>query len=189
MISPVENTNRVLRPSGAMLLVLALSAALGGCRHTPSYNDIKVDSHGSTANSNAARPEPSFEPANPIGIPGAAPSPEASANPTATPNFLDPKTGRIRDLPLYPGAKPMGVQYGPIGGITQITLQAVTRAPFENVTAFYDKVVKDNGWTIDDNSRDTNSYTWQLSRGRSEHGAIRVDREQDRVNISLARTN
>src|SRR5262249_40420007 len=127
------------------------------------------------------------EPANPIEIPGAAPSPEASAS--RTPNFLDPRTAQIRNLPLYPGARAMSVQYGPIGGITQITLQASTRAAFEDVTAFYDKVVKDNGWTIDDNSRDTNSYTWQLTRGRTEHGAIRVDREQDRVNISLARTN
>jgi hypothetical protein len=90
---------------------------------------------------------------------------------------------------MFPHARLRSIRYGPIGGTTQVALQGFTKAPFERVTAFYDQVVKQNGWTIEDNGREANSYTWQLSRGRDEHAAIRVDKDPlGRVVISLART-
>jgi len=120
-------------------------------------------------------------------------SSQASGDPAvaaATPAYFDPKTGQIRNLPLFPGAKVRKVQYGPINGTPQVTLAALSAAPFDKITAFYDKVVKDNGWTIDDSGRGENSCTWQLSRGRTDRAAIRVDKEPlGRVSISLARTN
>jgi len=190
-------------------LAASLVCGLGAsCSRTPSYSDIKVEKGGSLANANTARPQtaPSTEPADPLApVPGSSPAvpasslmpvpgssawPDPSASPAATPAYLDQKTGQIRNLPLYPRAKVMGVQYGPIGGIPQVTLQAMCRGPFEKVTAFYEKVIKDNGWIVDDNSRGSNSYTWQLSRGQTDRAAIRVDQDQlGRVHIGLARTN
>jgi hypothetical protein len=181
--------------SGGVLgfVVMITCGLLPGCRHTPSYSDIKVDKSGSLANSNAARPEAegSTDSGNPLAmIPQASPVPDASAGPgPAPPSFLDPKTGQIRNLPLYPGARVRNVQFGPINGTPQVTVQAFVRAPFERVTAFYDQAVKENGWTIDDNSRDADSYVWQLSRGQTDHAAIRVDKDQlGRVTIGMART-
>jgi hypothetical protein len=103
---------------------------------------------------------------------------------------VDQKTGQIKNLPLYPHARLRGLRYGPINGTSQVSVRAITRAPFEKVTAFYDQVVKENGWTIEDNGRDANSCTWQLSRGADNRAAIRVDKDPlGRVTISLARTN
>jgi len=171
---------------------MAMGAMQAACRHSPSYSDIKVDKDGSLANSNAARPqpEPSVEAANPlVPLPGSSAGVDPSASPSGTaPSFLDTKTGQIKNLPLYPGAKVRGLQFGPMNGTTQATLQALTRAPFEKVTAFYDQVIRENGWIIDDSSREPNSYTWQLRRGQSDRAAIRVDKDQiGRVTIALAR--
>ena len=192
------------------LVGLLFCGLFTSCSHSPSYSDTKANKGANPADSNAARSEagPSIEQVNPPApspspppafpdssstlIPGSSPRLEgpASPSPTGTPAYLDPKTGRIKDLPLYPHAKVMGLQYGPIGGVSQVTLQAMIREPFEKVTAFYDKAVKDNGWTIDDNSRGVNSYTWQLSRGATDRAAIRIDKNEiGRVSISLARTN
>src|SRR5262249_27374853 len=144
-----------------------------------------VDSLAAAPGSSPAAPAPSFIP-----DPGSSPSPDPSASPAATPSYFDQKTGQIRNLPLYPRAKVMSVQYGPINGAPQVMLQAMCREPFEKVTAFYEAVIKDNGWIVDDNSRGTDSYTWQLSRGRTDRAAIRVDKDQlGRVHIGLARTN
>src|SRR5262245_2330182 len=178
-----------------------------GCSHSPSYSDIKVEKGGSLANANTARPQtvPSAGQADPVApvagsspaaaasslpLPDFSPSTGPSASPTATPAFFDQKTGQIRNLPLYPRSKVMGVQYGPINGTSQALMQAICTAPFEKVTAFYEAVIKDNGWIVEDNSRGANSYIWQLSRGQTDRGAIRVDKdERGYVHIALARTN
>jgi len=188
-------------------LVLAVACwLLPGCRSSPSYSDIKVDKSGALVNSNTARPEtqppiesqpqnetqPLIDPASsPGSLPDPLATPEASATPTsAPPSFVDPKTGQIKSLPLFPGAKVRGLRYGPINGLNQVTLQAVTRAPMDKVTAFYDQVVKQNGWTVDDNSRGADTYTWMLSKGQNDRAAIRIDRDRlGRTDISLARTN
>jgi hypothetical protein len=194
---------RVMRVSlgGAVLWLLAVLLGCGffeACSHTPSYNDIKVDKGGGLANANTGIPQtaPSQGPATPLApdagslspLPDLSASAEQSASPIIPPSSLDQRKGRIRDLPLYPGAKVRRLQYGPISGVLQVSIQAVTRAPFERVVAFYDQAVKDNRWIIDDNSRDADSYIWQLSRGQTDHGAVRIDRGQmGRVFISLAR--
>jgi hypothetical protein len=165
-----------------------------------------LEKDGSLANANAGRQEPGSATGNPLAAPdpslaplpdssvvpnpGSSDSSQASPAPGPTPSYFDPKTGQIRNLPLFPGAKVRKIQYGPINGTPQVTLQAMTRAPFEKVTAYYDKVVKDNGWAIDDSGPGENSYSWQLSRGQTDRAAIRVDKEPlGRTSISLARTN
>jgi hypothetical protein len=205
--------------SGLIWLLAAIILGIQpGCRQTPSYSDIKVDKGGGLANTNAAAPQarPSIQQENPLApapdsslapapdssiapnpdsgtasAPESTPSPDASVSASSTaPSYLDQKTGQIKNLPLYPGASARGLQYGPINGTSQVTVQARTRAPFEKVTAFYDRVVKENGWIIDDNSREQNSYVWQLRRSEGDRAAIRVDRDQlGRVTIGLARTN
>ena len=194
-------------------LALFVFALLPACRHTPSYNDIKVEKDGTVANSNSgptggpAGAGASTGPGNslaPMPASSAEQEPNSSLLPVpdssqssgdpavaaATPSYFDQKTGQIRNLPLFPGAKVRKVQYGPINGTPQVTLAALSTAPFDKITAFYDKVVKDNGWTIDDSGRGENSWTWQLSRGQTDRAAIRVDKEPlGRVSISLARTN
>jgi hypothetical protein len=190
-------------------LALSLFGLLPACRHTPSYNDIKLEKDGSLANANASRSDSGSAngesnpqgatPASPleaapnaplVPVPDSSPAPGASAAAGPTPAYFDPKTGQIKNLPLYPGAKVRRVQYGPINGTPQVSLAALSTAPFEKVTAFYDKVVKDNGWTVDDSGRGENSYSWQLSRGQTDRAAIRVDKEpMGRISISLARTN
>jgi len=90
---------------------------------------------------------------------------------------------------MFPHARLRSIRYGHIAGVTQVALQGFTKAPFEKVTAFYDLVVKENGWKIEDNGREANSYTWQLTRGQDDRASIRVDKDPlGRVVISLART-
>jgi len=178
-------------------LALFLFWMLPACHHNPSYNDIKLEKAGSLANANGGRPEAGSSspleaapnsPLVPVPDPSQAPGSSAFSGPT--PAYFDPKTGQIKNLPLFPGAKVRKLQYGPINGTPQVSLAAMSTAPFEKVTAFYDKAVKDNGWSIDDNSRGEKTYSWQLSRGQTDRAAIRVDKEpMGRISISLARTN
>src|SRR5260370_42166855 len=100
---------RSFRRGVLWLLALVICALLPGCRHTPSYSDIKVDKGGGVANTNEARPESerSIESGAPLAaIPDSSPLPDLSASPgSIPPAYFDAKTGQIRNLPLYPGSK------------------------------------------------------------------------------------
>src|SRR5215470_15107607 len=115
--------------AGRVLLLAVITLVLQpGCRHTPSYDDIKVDKSGSLANANATYPQlkpsidqekptlptPDSSPAAapdsaPTAVPEYTPSPDTSSGASsALPSYVDQKTGQIKNLPLYPHAKLRG---------------------------------------------------------------------------------
>src|SRR5690348_14152838 len=99
-----------------------------GCHYgKPAYEDVKVDkkTSGDTKNANPQAAQNTESKEDPIakaeqdaGI-GKAQQPAPAAEekkPPQIPEFLDTTKGEIKDLPRFPKASVLNVQYGPING-------------------------------------------------------------------------
>jgi hypothetical protein len=176
------------------LLILALCLIPVACGHKKAaYSDIQTDKDGSAVNqnSNQGPPEASGQaPANPPAQEPQQPSPAAAQPaPFKAPEFFDIDTGQIKDIPTYPRATRVSVQYGPLQGTQSAMIILQTGDPVEKVAAFYDRAIKTNGWKVVSDQRDKDILKIELQKGDRGEGLVRVikDEKTGVVNIGLSR--
>ena len=159
-----------------IVLVLAAGLSVAACRPQPAYKDINTNQ--------PAKAEP---PPAPAGAPETAPSPTAGqAAPTAPaptqpfkpPAFMDTANGYPKDLPNYPEARVLNVQFGPQAATDMFSVAMQTHDPMDKITAFYDKVVKGNGWTVKNRVVDPEYSEWLLQKEGDNEAKVTVQKDK-----------
>jgi len=174
--------------------VLALTVvSFSGCGHKPAYSDIDANRSSNTANQNSdgrAGTTPAPPTADLPPLPGSQPpgSPPASAA-FKTPSFLDQSTGAIRDLPNYPRSTRASIQIGPNQGLNVVTLVLQTDDSMDLIAAFYQKLIKENQWTVANKIVDPDLAEWILTKGEEQTARIQVKKDQvtSKRNIFIVR--
>jgi hypothetical protein len=180
----------------ARLLCLSLAvvviAALAGCSHKPGYSEMDANrtarnqnqNHNSEGRSTASMPPAVEPPAATEPSPGPPPAPAVKR-----PSFMDQAKGDIRDLPSYPRAYRVNMQIGPIQGVNTMLLTLKTTDPMDKITAFYERVIKDNKWTVIDKIIDPEFSEWSLKKGEDSSAKVQVKKDQQTraMNIMIVR--
>jgi hypothetical protein len=173
-------------------LAVVVSAALEACAHKPAYSEMDANRTSRNQNQNqnnegqatastplAVEPPVAAEPA-----PGRPPAPALKS-----PSFMDQAKGDIKDLPSYPRAYRVNIQIGPIQGVNTILLTLKTTDPMDKITAFYERVIKDNKWTVIDKIIDPEFSEWSLKKGEDNSAKVQVKKDQQTraMNILMIR--
>lgn len=189
--------SREVRIFGVCLFVMVMTM-LTGCAHKPAYNEIDANRGTVKENQNqpnasqAASTSPSSEPS---ATEPATSAPASTASTTTTPplpkrpSFLDETTGGVKDLPNYPGAHRVNVQFGPVEGVNTMALGLRTNDSMDKITAFYEQVIKANKWTIVDKLKDPELSEWNLKKGEENSAKVQVrkDLASGTMNIVIVR--
>ena len=104
---------------------------------------------------------------------------------------MDQASGEIKDLPSYPRAYRVSAQVGPVQGVNSMSLALKTSDSMDKITAFYEKVFKENKWLVTDRINDPELSEWNLKKGESNSARVQVKKDQQRasvMNIILVRT-
>jgi hypothetical protein len=172
----------------ARLLCLSLAAAviagLAGCTHKPAYSEMDANrmSRNQNQNSNqsaegqtaASTPAPAEPAATEKPQPAPAPPPAAFKSPS----FLDPVKGEIKDLPAYPHAQKVSSQIGPMQGVNTMSVALTTPDPMNKIATFFERVIKDNKWTVIDKIIDPEFSEWNLKKGEGDTAKVQVKQNQ-----------
>jgi hypothetical protein len=179
----------------ARLLCLSLAAAviagLAGCAHKPVYSEMDANRTSRNQNQNAdgqaTAPTPAAAEALAPEAAQQAPAPPPAA--FKSPSFLDQAKGGIKDLPAYPNAYRVNVRIGPMEGVNTMSLAFTTTDPMDKIAAFYEKVIKDNKWTVIDKIIDPEFSEWTLKKGKDNSAKVQVKKDQQTsaLNIVMVR--
>ena len=182
----------------ARLLCLSLAVlvigALAACSHKPSYSEIDANRASGNQNQNQGQnqnqnSDGQANASTPPAVEPPAPAPPAPAPPPApvfkSPSFMDQAKGGIKDLPAYPRAHRVGMQIGPIQGVNTITVALKTTDPMDKITAFYERVIKDNKWTVIDKIIDPEFSEWSLKKGEDNSAKVQVKKDQQTTAMNI----
>jgi hypothetical protein len=189
----------------SVLLACAVLGSLVGCGHKPAYSNINLNRSRTASEPQApgdqpAQPAPatsSPEASKPDQPPEAGPTAPQTAQssrprPVQRPAFLDAVRGEAKDLPGYPGADKLRLEYGPAeGGIEMVWLVQSTHDPMDRIADFFDKAIKSNGWEITTRSRDPEYSEWKMKKGDRDRGGVTVRKDPTRggaMVIQIARS-
>jgi hypothetical protein len=158
-----------------LALALGLSAAACGPRH-PAYRDINTNQSAPAVNQ-APDSSTLAPPANNNASP-AIPAGPAAAQPAAIkmPAFMDAAKGSPKDLPNYPGAAIVNIQYGPQQDTEIFSVAMQTGDPMDKIAAFYDKIVKSNGWDVTQRQVDPEYAEWTMKKNTSDEAKVVVQK-------------
>jgi hypothetical protein len=168
-----------------MSLAAAVIAGLAGCAHKPAYSDMDVNTASRNQNQNQNQSAEGLANAStpaatkPVAAPDAtqpAPTPPPAA--FKSPSFVDQATGGIKDLPSYPNAYRISAQLGPMQGLNTMSLGFTTTDPMDKITAFFERVIKDNKWTVADKIIDPEFSEWTLKKGEDNNAKVQVKKDQ-----------
>jgi hypothetical protein len=171
------------------LFVLILIVAVGGCSHRPAYSDIDANRNSRNQNQNSeaqtGAPSAAYTPPASGSQPGPSP---AEPEKIKMPSFMN-QAGGIKDLPSYPRAIRVNIQFGPIQQTNVMTLFLHTRDSMEKVQAFYTQVIKDNQWTVSDKLLDPELSEWTLKKGENNDAKVQAkkDPKTGSLEISIVR--
>jgi len=181
----------------ARLLCLSLAvlviAALAACSHKPSYSEMDANRTARNQNQNQNQnSESQPTAATPSVEPPAATQPAPAPPPAPAvkrPSFMDQAKGDIKDLPSYPRAYRVNIQVGPIQGVNTMLLTLKTTDPMDKITAFYERVIKENKWTVVDKIIDPEFSEWSLKKGEDSSAKVEVRKDQQTraMNIMIVR--
>ncbi|HET9531828.1 MAG TPA: hypothetical protein VFQ92_15825 [Blastocatellia bacterium] len=180
---------KFLSMSFVMLCLLSISCG----PKKPAYSDIQTDRDGRAVNQNSSsQAAPAPQPPESAATGQTAPQPaQASAKPEPfkVPEFFDMNVGQIKDLPSYPRATRVSVQYGPLQGTQSAMIILQTGDPLDKIAAFYERAIKTNGWKVVSDQRDKDVMKIEVNKGERDEGLIRVlkDEKTGLVNIGLSR--
>lgn len=164
---------------GARLLGLSMVAitiaGLSGCARKPAYSEMDPGGMSRNQNLNKNSEGQSSSSTLPGSETGAAQTPPV---PFKSPTFLDQATGGIVDLPTYPNARRLNVQLGPIQGLNTMSLAYGTNDSMEKISAFYEKVIKQNKWTVNDKTLDSELSEWNLKKGEDNIAKVQVKKDE-----------
>jgi len=175
------------RPGKLWFFSLALTfiAACAGCSHKPAYSDI--DANRTARNQNAETQAASSQPP---AVAEATPASASQASPSQTETVKPPAfmtaTGTIKDVPSYPRAVRVNVQFGPVQQATVMTLVLRTRDSMEKVQAFYTQAIKENKWTVTDKLLDPELSQWTLNKDERNNAKVEVRKDLKTGSMEIA---
>lgn len=179
------------KKTGSFCWLVLLTLLAFGCSHKPAYSDIDTTKSannnraGSPSNSSAsAEPQNSTPAATPSNGNSQAPPAQASTA-AALPSFLDPKTGVLKDLPQYPRAHRLSVQYGPMQGVNTFSAALKTTDPMDKIAEFYERVIKENKWTVVDKVRDPEFSEWTLTKANDNSAKIQIKKDPQSTALDI----
>ena len=172
-------------------LVFVTSIGVTACGpRKPAYSDINTNQAGRSQNQNNNE-----QPSVLANAPGSESQPaggQAQSQPEKfrVPPFLDQVTGQIKDLPSYPQANRVNMQYGPMQGQDTLSMVLETGDSMDKIVAFYEKAIKSNGWTVSDKLKDAELSNWTLKKGNDSEAKIEVRKnpQTNTMYIAIART-
>jgi len=175
----------------ALVLAVGLSATACG-PHTPAYKDINTNQPAKAVPQSSAT---SNDPA-PVSAGNATvgePSPPAKPQSPAfrLPPFMDAAKGYPKDLPNYPQATTINIQYGPYQDTDVFSIALHTRDPMDKIVVFYDNVFKTNGWTVANRLVDPEYSEWVLKKKEGDEAKVTVQKDKQSsggFGIAVART-
>lgn len=188
-----------------LFLAVVICAGFSGCARKPAYSNINLNASRGAGDAQAPPAEPGADAAASAGQaagssastpdqPAAAqPQSPQSTRPTAIkkPEFLNMQSGEITDLPSYPKAQRTSIQYGGVpneGDMASLVL--ATSDSMDNVAAFYERVIKSNGWKVSLRNRDPEFSEWTVKKGEKDEGRVAVKRDPTTrgLTIQIVRT-
>ncbi len=188
------------------LLLVAAAVSLPACGKKPAYDNIQLNQNSAPQPTDAAasntsetqpdapaQPEANPQPDQTAPVPGQPPAGQPQPAPAQQgerklPDFVNPNTGQIKDLPDYPNAVRVNVQVGPAssGKMASVVMQANTT--IEEVDKFYGKAIKSNGWSVNRESRQPDSIRIELKKGELQEGLIQIMKSPQTSNITISLT-
>lgn len=162
-------------------LMTAVIGASAACAHKPAYSDMDTSKSSRNQNQNnnqstdgqASAPTPAAEQP-----PADAAQPEQATAAAKRPSFFNEGKGEIRDLPSYPNAYRVSIRVGPVQGVNTMSLGLTTTDPMDKITAFYERVIRDNKWTVSDKIIDPELAEWILAKGVDNSAKVQVKKDQ-----------
>jgi predicted small lipoprotein YifL len=173
-----------------VFLVVAVFMAACGSRG-PAYKDINTNQQAPPTNPSAEGPAGQGLPNN---MNAAAATGGSAAPPPRTfrmPAFMDTAKGYPKDLPNYPQATIVNFQYGPVESTDTFSAALQTHDAMDKISAFYDKTIKGNGWTVASRVVDPEYSEWILKKASDDEAkvTVRKDKQTARFYIVVARTS
>ncbi|HMG37226.1 MAG TPA: hypothetical protein VKM94_25210 [Blastocatellia bacterium] len=183
----------------SVFLSLGLLASLFAyaCGNKPSYGGADPNANRPRAQSeppaegttnNNSTPQQPTQPSEPtVATPpsGEQRTAQTSQPPFKAPWFLDTVKGEPKDLRNYPNARRMSFSYGPIAGSDTVSLVLSTRDSMDKITAFYEKEIKLNKWTVEDKTLDPEFSEWLLKKGEDEQAKLQVKKQQGKSDFII----
>src|SRR5262249_55109538 len=114
--------------------------------------------------------------AAPVSASAQSPAPTTPA-PVKAPWFLDTIKGEPKDLRNYPNSRRVSFSYGPMQGHDTISLVLSSADSMDKITAFYEKEIKLNKWTVDDKTLDPEFSEWLLKKGDDQSAKVQVKKQ------------
>lgn len=155
----------------------AFIVACVGCSHKPAYSDIDANRTSRNQNQNAETQASAQPPAGAEAPPASASQASPSQTEAVKPPSFMTATGTIKDLPSYPRAVRVNVQFGPVQQATVMTLLLHTRDSMEKVQAFYTQAIKENKWTVTDKLLDQELSEWTLNKDERNNAKVQVKKD------------
>jgi hypothetical protein len=165
---------------------LTVIAACVGCSHKPAYSEIDANRTSRNQNQNAETQASSQPPAVAEAPPASAPQASPSQTETVKPPAFMTATGTIKDLPSYPRAVRVNVQFGPVQQATVMTLVLHTRDSMEKVQAYYTQAIKENKWTVTDKLLDPELSQWTLNKDERNNAKVEVKKDLKTGSLEIA---
>ena len=174
-----------------VFLVIAVFMAACGSRG-PAYKDINANQQAPPTNPGTEGPAAqglanNTNAASQAGGPAAAPQ----SRTFRAPAFMDTAKGYPKDLPNYPQASRLNLQYGPYENTDTFSIALQTGDRMDKIAAFYDQMVKGNGWTVASRVVDPEFSEWILKKASDDEAkvTVRKDKQTARFYIVVARTS
>lgn len=130
----------------------------------------------------ASSPAPSAESASAPPADGPPAQPVEQRPLAKIPDFLDGQ--RIKDLPVFPKSSISNFSYGPLADADMVLVFFEAFDTFDNVTAFYDKAIRSNGWKINTRTCDIGDCVWRVSKGDRDEAIVQVKFDQQLKRVS-----
>ncbi|MGV8038878.1 MAG: hypothetical protein AB2L07_01950 [Thermoanaerobaculaceae bacterium] len=171
----------------ALILLIVATVAAAGCA---SSKGKKAERPAEVASAEAVKPAEAQTPAAP-----AATAAEV-AEPARTVPVVEPRpeamaaVDEVPGLPAYPGATRTKLETSTVPTVdwsrkTKVELEA--RDTFEKVKAFYQKVIRENGWQVAGVSEEDGEVGWKLVKDGAV-AEVRIEQKgRKRVEIKLER--
>ena len=164
-----------------LLITLLAVVTLAACERPTSedQNPGMQPVNRNTSRLPETPPPPDAPPTGSEPPPGTPPAEPTPAQPTTMKPaaFWNATTGEIADLPSFPGGARMSVQYGPVGGMDTAFIILSTNQPVDKISAFYEKAIKSNGWTVVTRLTDPEVYKVTLKKDASNEAIVQVEKD------------
>jgi hypothetical protein len=156
-----------------LALVACLSVAACGPRQ-PAYKDVNTNQPAPSVNPGTIATPPANTNASPqVGETAPMAVPPAAIK---MPAFMDTAKGAPKDLPNYPGAAIVNIQYGPQQDTDIFSVAMQTGDAMDKIAAYYDKIIKSNGWDVTQRQVDPEYAEWMMNKNASDEAKVVVQK-------------